>query len=374
MHDIAVFGATGFVGRLVAEYLAAHAGPEVTVALAGRSRDKLERTREALGRDWPLVVADSADPGSLAALARSARVVATTVGPYRKYGAALVDACIAEGAHYCDLTGEVLFVHDMLSRHERAAEAGVKIVHACGFDSIPSDLGVLQLHAHAGPLGPTELVVTSLRGGFSGGTLASVKGQIDEITRDKAARRIVFDPYALGGSGPPQPELRTVTRNPKHGWVGPFLMALYNTRIVQRSHSLLDYGPDFRYREISRYPNPAAAVAVTTGMGALAAGLAFPPTRKLLDRVLPGPGDGPSEERRRNGSFRMEIHGAGRVVTVAAQGDPGYAATAMMLGESALSLAFDELPRRAGVLTPASALGLPLVARLQNAGMTFDVG
>jgi short subunit dehydrogenase-like uncharacterized protein len=367
VNDIVVYGATGYVGRLVASYLARRDG--VTVALAGRSRAKLE----ALGLDLPLIVADTDDPASLRALAAQARVVATTVGPYRRGGLAVVDACIAEGAHYCDLTGEILFVHESLSRHEAAERAGVKIVHSAGFDSIPSDLGTFLLHEHAGPLGPTTLAVTALKGGFSGGTLASMKGQIDEATADKAARRIVFDPYALGGEGPPERELRQVKRHKQLGWIGPFVMATYNTRIVRRSHALLGYGPQFRYREVSAYRSPLTAVGTTAALGALAGGLAFPPARRVLDRVLPGPGQGPSERSRENGYFRMQIHGGGRVARVGAKGDPGYAATATMMGETALSLAFDALPRRAGVLTPASALGMPLIERLRSAGMTFDV-
>jgi short subunit dehydrogenase-like uncharacterized protein len=251
VNDIVVFGATGFVGRLVAGYLAGHAPGNVRIALAGRSPDKLERTREQLGRaaaDWPLVVADSSDPASLTAMAAGARVVATTVGPYRRGGLALVDACIAEGAHYADLTGEVLFAHDSVQRHDQAAELGVRIVHSCGFDSIPSDLGVLLLHQQAGQLGATTLVVAALKGGFSGGTLASMKGQIDDLRSDRAARRVLADPYALSPGHPRsnEPGLKGIKRDPEHGWIGPFVMASYNTRIVRRSHFLLDYGQDFR--------------------------------------------------------------------------------------------------------------------------------
>jgi short subunit dehydrogenase-like uncharacterized protein len=384
VNDIVVFGATGFVGRLVAGYLAKHAPGSVQIALAGRSLDKLERTREQLGRNaaaWPLVVADSSDPASLTAMAAGARVIATTVGPYRRGGLALVDACIAEGAHYADLTGEVLFAHDSIQRHDRAAELGVRIVHSTGFDSIPSDLGVLLLHQQAGQLGDTTLVVAALKGGFSGGTLASMKGQIDELRSDKTVRRVLADPYALSPGHPrtDEPGLKTVKRDPEYGWIGPFVMAPYNTRIVRRSHFLLDYGEGFRYREVAGYGTgriaPAKAFAATAGLAALGGGLALKPTRQLLDRLLPDPGQGPGENARRRGFFRMEIYGAGHRATVASKGDPGYAATAVMMGESALCLALDgdRLPKRAGVLTPATALGMPLVDRLRAAGMTFDV-
>jgi short subunit dehydrogenase-like uncharacterized protein len=183
------------------------------------------------------------------------------------------------------------------------------------------------------------------------------------------------DPYALGGEGPKERDLRSVKKDPDHGWIGPFVMATYNTRIVRRSHALLDYGPRFRYREISAYGNPVTAVAVTAGLGALAGGLALPPTRMLLDKVLPDPGEGPSEKSRAGGYFTMEIHGAGRRATVAAKGDPGYAATAVMLGQTALCLALDadRMPERTGVLTPATAMGHALVERLRAAGMKLAV-
>jgi short subunit dehydrogenase-like uncharacterized protein len=378
VNDIVVFGATGFVGRLVAGYLAGHAPPHLTIALAGRSREKLERVREELGgaaRDWPLVVADAADEASLHAMCEAAKVVATTVGPYRRDGLKLVDACIANRSDYVDLTGEVLFVHDSLGRHGKARANDVRIVHSTGFDSIPSDLGVLLLHRAVGELGPTTLVVAAMKGGVSGGTLASMKGQIDEATADPSLRKLVFDPYLLGGEGPRTRDLGRVTRHRQLGWIGPFVMATYNTRIVRRSHSILGYGPSFSYREVQRYKDPVTALAFTAGLGALAGGLAFAPTRKVLDRVLPGPGEGPSEKARRSGFFRMEIHGGGHRATVAATGDPGYAATAVMMGESALTLVLErpQLPPHTGVLTPATALGMPLIERLQAAGMTFEV-
>ena len=378
VNDIVVFGATGFVGRLVAGHLAEHAPPHLTIALAGRSREKLERTRAKLGRaarDWPLVVAEAGDAASLNAMAQDARVIATTVGPYRRDGLALVDACIASAADYVDLTGEILFTHASLSRHERARAADVRIVHSCGFDSIPSDLGVLLLHRAVGELAETTLVVAAMKGGLSGGTLASMKGQIDEATADKALRRVVFDPYALGGDGPPVRDLAKVVRHKQLGWIGPFVMATYNTRIVRRSHAFNHYGPHFSYREVSRYKDPFTAVGFTAGLGALAGGLGFGPTRTLLDKVLPDPGEGPSEKARRTGFFRMEIHSAGHKATVAAQGDPGYAATAVMMGESALTLVLERprLPQHTGVLTPATALGAPLIDRLRAAGMTLEV-
>ena len=373
--DIVVFGATGFVGRLVVEYLAEHAPAGVTIGLAGRSPEKLELTAAELGVDWPLVVADTSDEASLAAMASGTRVVATTVGPYWPAGLKLVDACIAAGTQYLDLTGEILFVRQSISRHDRAAAAGARIVHSCGFDSVPSDLGVLMLYEAGGELGDTTLLVKALKGGLSGGTLASLNGQIDEVRRNGAARKTMLDPNALApGRGPVgERELWRVARDPRHGWIGPFVMASYNTRIVRRSAVLLDYGPRFRYREISAYSSPVTALVATFGLGALAGGLAFRPTRRLLDRVLPGSGEGPSEKTRGSGYFTMEVHGAGRRATIAAKGDPGYAATAVMMGESALCAALDQLPERFGVLTPAAAMGTALINRLRAAGMTLTL-
>jgi short subunit dehydrogenase-like uncharacterized protein len=387
---------------LIARYLADHAPAETRIGLAGRTEQRLADVRAELGpraADWPLVVADSADPASLAAMAGAARVVATTVGPYRRAGLPVVDACIEAGSDYADLTGEVLFVRECMERHDAAAAAGARIVNSCGFDSIPSDLGVLLLHQAveadgAGQLGETTLVVTSLKGGASGGTIASVKGQVDDMKASREARKVVADPYALSPNRAADPEGKderdqmTVTRDATVGqWVAPFVMAPFNSRIVRRSNALQDhaYGHRFRYREVSGLGTgrlaPVAGAGMAAGLLALAGGLAVKPSRMLLDRVLPDPGQGPSEKAREAGRFRMEIHtttttGAHYVARVAAQGDPGYKATAVMMGEAALALALDreQLPQRAGVLTPATGIGTPLIDRLRAAGMTFEAG
>jgi len=400
--DVAVFGATGFAGRLVAEYLAQHAPEGIRIGLAGRSESRLAEVRTGLGAvaaQWPVIAADSGDSESLTRLARSARVVATTVGPYQPRGLALVGACAEAGTDYVDLSGEVLFERASADRyHEVAAASGARIVHGGGFDSIPSDLGVHTLYEavqadDGGDLEDTTLVVTRLRGGFSGGTLASIIGQVDEVRGDPALRRKAADPYALSPDRAAEPDLgrqrdlMKVRHDADLGmWTGPFLMASINTRVVRRSNALLDwaYGRSFRYQEVSGYgPGRAGfmrATTTTSALGALAAGLAYPRTRRLLvGRVLPGPGQGPSEKTRRNGRFRMEIRtrtSAGRryQATVAAKGDPGYQATAVMMGEAVLTLVTerDRLPGRAGVLTPATALGTVLTDRLRAAGMTFE--
>ena len=399
--DVVVHGATGFVGKLTAAYLAEHASPDTRIGLSGRSREKLERTRTELGplaQSWPVIVADSHDAPALAALAARTKVVATTVGPYQRYGLPLVEACAAAGTHYADLTGETLFMRAAIDAHDAAARrSGARIVHACGFDSIPSDLGVQLLHDRvtrdgAGELERTSLVVMSLRGGLSGGTLASLTGQLDEAKQDRETAKLVADPYALSPDRAGEPDLgderdlQGIERDPELGlWLAPFVMASINTRAVRRSNALQDwaYGRRFRYREVmstGRSPiGPVLAGATVGGLGALMAGLSFGPTLKVLDLVLPSPGDGPGDEARRKGRFTIHIHtrtstGRRYRATVAAPGDPGYAATAVMLGESALCLAHDEarLPDRAGVLTPATGLGPALTARLRTAGQTYE--
>ncbi|HEY1003668.1 MAG TPA: saccharopine dehydrogenase NADP-binding domain-containing protein [Streptosporangiaceae bacterium] len=395
--DVVVFGATGFVGRLVAGYLARDAPGEVRVGLAGRSQRRLADVRAGLGAAaaaWPLLAADSADPVSLAALARVARVVVSTVGPYRAQGLALVRACAEAGTDYADLTGEVLFIRDSIDQcHDVAAATGARIVHCCGFDSVPSDLGVLLLHQaaradDADDLQDTTLVVTALRGGISGGTLASLMGQQDEVRASTVRRQMVADPYALSPDRAAEPDLgdeRDLDWVRYDGglrmWVGPFAMAGVNTRVVRRSNALQGwaYGRRFRYREVTGFgAGPAAPVlAAMTGAGlkAAQAGLEFGPSRALLGRLLPAPGQGPGEKTRRTGYFRIQVHtrtsaGVRYLAAVEAQGDPGYAATSVMLGEAALCLALDrdQLPGRAGVLTPATAMGAALAGRLRSAG------
>lgn len=395
--DLVVYGATGFVGALTAAHLAEHAPPGTRIALAGRSREKLAAVRAGLpgASDWPLLEADATNPSSLAELARATRVVATTVGPYAKYGLPLVEACARAGTHYADLTGEVLFVREAIDRYDAVArESGARIVHACGFDSIPSDLAVLLLHERAaedgaGGLRDVRLIATA-RGGFSGGTVASIRGQVDTVRHDAAARRLVTDPFALSPDRAAEPSSAQPSDFPRPArtadgrWTAPFVMSAFNTRIVRRSNALQDwaYGRELRYAEVmgsGRGPLGAVAAAgVSVGLVGFLTAMTLPPTRALLDRMLPGPGTGPSAATRERGWFRMAVDasthsGARYHAEVRGQGDPGYAATAVMLGESALALALDRLPDRAGSLTPATALGPVLVERLRAAGHTYEV-
>ena len=395
--DLVLYGATGFVGKLTAEYLARSAPEGARIGLGGRSREKLERVRDGLGAraaEWPLVVADSGDATALHELASRTSAVATTVGPYRKYGLKLVDACATAGTHYADLTGEVLFMRDTIRMFDSVArESGARIVHNCGFDSIPFDLGVFLLHEAAGELLDTTTVVTRLRGGFSGGTLDSMKGMIDEVRSDRSLMKVLGDPYSLSPDRSAEPDLGDERdrsgielMEEYGGWMAPFVMARINTRVVRRSNALLGhaYGRRFRYREVMRtgpgVVGRAKALGVAGGLGAMAGGLALPPTRFVMDRVLPSPGEGPSDDMVRNGFFEIEIHataaesGEKWVAKVAAKGDPGYGATSVMLGEAGLCLALDgeKLPGQGGVLTPATGCGEALVERLRAAGQTFE--
>jgi short subunit dehydrogenase-like uncharacterized protein len=404
--DLVLYGATGFVGRLTAEHLAASAPDGARIGLAGRSRERLEAVRETLGpraADWQVVTADAADSAAVTALARRTKAVATTVGPYAAYGMPLAEACAQSGTHYADLTGEVLFMRRTAEKlHDVAADSGARIVHACGFDSIPSDLGVLLLHGLAttfpgDALTDTTLAVTAMRGGLSGGTLASMRGQLAELAADPDAGRVVADPYSLSParelepdrSRPgwvPEKDFRAVAYDRDLGmWLAPFVMEAANTRVVRRSNALLDwaYGREFRYREVMGFRGPTGplkAAGLTGGLAGFMVAMSASPTRSLLDKVLPEPGEGPSEKTRRNGRFTVEItsrtdQGRTLTATVAAKGDPGYAATSVMFGQSALALAFDgdTLPPRAGVLTPATAIGMPLVERLRAHGFTLSV-
>ncbi|WP_309133994.1 saccharopine dehydrogenase NADP-binding domain-containing protein [Cellulomonas sp.] len=398
-HDLVLFGVTGFVGRLLAAYVAEHAPPGLRVALAGRTRSRVEDVRAALpaaAQDWPVVVADTQDPEQLTAMARSTRVVASTVGPYLRHGLPVVGACARNGTHYADLTGETPFVRRAIDRYDPVARAaGARLVHACGYDAVPSDLAVLTLHRRvtadgAGCLREVRLVATA-RGGVSGGTIASVRGIAEQAARDARVRRLLADPFALSpdrGAEPdvPQPpDVPAPGRTVDGGWVAASPMASFNTRVVRRSNALTgwSYGRSMRYGEVAGTGRgargAAAAYALTAALPAFAGAVAFPPTRALLDRVLPAPGEGPDEETRRTGRFRMDVHavtttGRHYRAVAAGEGDPGYAATAVMLGESALALALDgdRLPDAAGSLTPATGLGDVLVERLRAAGHTYE--
>jgi short subunit dehydrogenase-like uncharacterized protein len=397
-HDIVLFGATGFTGRLVARAFAASAEP-LRWALAGRNGAALEAVRASLveahpgAAGVPIRVADAHDRASLDAVARSARVVCTTVGPYAVHGSDLVAACAEAGTDCCDITGEVHWVRAMIDAwHDRAVATGARIVPCCGFDSVPSDLGVLLLRQHfaetGDPLARARFRLRYMRGGASGGTVASMLA-LAERWKDPAVRRVLGDPYALDPAGSPRGPDRNdapgPVRDPDTGrWTGPFVMAGINTRVVRRSHSLdgRPCGDAFSYQEavdLGRGPGGwLRAAGLTAGMGALLGAAAWKPTRRLLARLAPKPGEGPSPKTMAAGGFRIEIQGvsaSGRKASahVSAALDPGYGATATMLSQAALSLARDDLPPRGGLLTPASCMGLHLVERLRAHGFVFSV-
>ncbi|MFS0866751.1 trans-acting enoyl reductase family protein [Microbacterium sp. 179-B 1A2 NHS] len=389
-YDIVLLGASGFVGRFTARHLAESAPDGARIAIAGRSRSRLQDVNRDLGVDWPILEVDTGDEAAVARLAASTTVVATTVGPYLRHGMGVAAACARAGTSYADLAGESVFVARSVERnHDAAADSGARIVHSCGFDSIPSDLGLGLAHAAAGgvPIVAATLRIGSLRGGVSGGTIDSLRQQMQEARTDAAARRLVGDPYALT----PGPSVRLpghhATRWGKErgAWQAPFVMGAYNQQIVQRSNYLTgwSYGQLMQYREVvatGRGPAGfARAAGIAAGTAALVAGLSFPPTRALLDRVLPAPGSGPSSDAIERGRFALDVDvypvdGPPVRTRVAAPFDPGYGGTGVMLGESALSLAFDDLPEHAGVLTPMVAMGQSLASRLRSQGFTLDVG
>jgi short subunit dehydrogenase-like uncharacterized protein len=373
-YDIVLFGATGFTGALTAEYLAQHAGEGLRWALAGRNRAKLEALSERLGVEVPLLHADVTDDASLRSLAEDARVVITTVGPYVTYGEPLVAACAAAGTDYVDLTGEPEFVDRMYVRHHaEAAKTGARIVHACGFDSIPHDLGVLftveQLPENV-PLNVRGFVRAG--GKPSGGTFHSAMNAFARVRQTQQAHK--ERRQAEGRDNGRRVRLAAKPHRELGYWAVP--LPTIDPQVVARSARALErYGPDFTYGHYAGVKRLPIAVGGVAGAASLFAAAQVPPVRKVLLGRL-SPGDGPSEDQRGKGWFKVRFVGEGggkRVLTMVSGGDPGYTETAKMLAESALCLAQDDLPETAGQLTPAVAMGDHLIARLQRAGIAFEV-
>lgn len=384
--DIVMFGATGFTGQLTAEYLRTQ--NPASWAIAGRNADKLKQ----LGFTVPALVVDAMDPKACAEIAQRAKVVCTTVGPYTKYGGPLAAACAEAGTHYCDLTGEVNFMRASIdANHDRAVQTGAKIVHTCGFDSIPSDLGTWATQQEFKQrFGRYATKVSAFygetRGGMSGGTAASGFA-IAEAMKDPAVRRVLGNPYALDPD-PAAPKPPVDDRIA--GWdptlklfFAPFFMAATNSPVVRRAHALAGYpwGTDFTYREVMSSPaTPAGAVraaVMTAGLGALAGAMKRPWLREQLQKRAPQPGEGPSREKREAGYWKIRFvaeAGDDKLVYVVADphGDPGYKSTSKMLGESALCLAYDDLASKGGVQTPSVAMNGALLARLRKAGLVFE--
>jgi short subunit dehydrogenase-like uncharacterized protein len=403
-HDVIAFGATSFVGKILCRYLQEEFGAqdEMKWAAAGRSKAKLEELRSSLGAGagtLPLVVADAADEASLRKLCASTRVVVSTVGPYALYGEPLVKICAESGTDYCDLSGEVQWIRRMVERYEATArKSGAHIVHCCGFDSIPSDMGVHFLQRQAmkrlgAPCTRIKMRVKVMRGEFSGGTVASLMNVVKEAAADPALRKQLADPYSLcpAGSAPKvrQPNVRSAEFDVDFGaWVAPFLMSGINTRIVQRTNALSEqvYGAGFTYDEAilmgRGLKGRFAATAMTAGLAGFMLAAAIRPTRAALERfVLPKPGEGPSPEAQRKGFFDLRFLGTtadGRQMRTKVTGDrdPGYGSTGKMLGQAAACLALDvdKAATPGGFWTPATVFGDRLIQRLTaHAGLTFEL-
>jgi short subunit dehydrogenase-like uncharacterized protein len=383
--DLVVYGASGFTGQLVAEYLAARsaAEPGLRWALAGRQPQRLAAVREAIGASpaLPLLHADAADPASLQALAAQTKLVLTTVGPYQLHGSSLVAACAAAGTDYVDLCGEPAWMREMIDAHHDTARAsGARIVFSCGFDSIPFDLGVWFVQQEAirrfgAPAPRVKGRVRRSKGGFSGGTAASLRATLAAAARDPQVLARLRDPFALtpGFSGPPQPRGDKPMIDPSlDAWVAPFVMAPINTRNVHRSNFLLGHpwGRDFVYDEM-----------IVTGPGekGQARAEAVAADRSMTQDGGPQPGEGPSREEREAGFFDLLFiaempDGRSARAAVGGDRDPGYGCTSRMITESALCLLRDAVPAAGGVLTAAPAMAAPLIARLTaHAGMRFAI-
>ena len=396
--DLVVFGATSFVGQILCRHLVERHGTSGPLrwAIAGRSASKLDQVATDTGADVERIIVDASDAAGLLTLSESTRVVVSTVGPYALYGSPLVGAVAAAGTDYCDLTGEPQWMRKMIDAHSTAAEAsGARIVHASGFDSIPSDLGVWFTQQRAQeqlgqPCSRIEMRVEAMKGGASGGTIASMLNLLEEAAADSELRKQLADPYLLAPpdlrTGPSQPDLTHPTKDEAGRWLAPFVMAGVNTRVVQRSHALLGrpWGREFRYREsmamgtgpvgAAKASGLSAGVLTMMGLGALG------PTRKLLGRVLPKPGEGPSPKAQAQGSFDIRFTGTtadgGSIETrVTGDRDPGYGSTAKMLGETAVAfLDLDRAEVPGGFWTTSTAFGDRLVERLEAyAGLHFTV-
>ncbi|WJG07987.1 saccharopine dehydrogenase NADP-binding domain-containing protein [Aliiglaciecola sp. LCG003] len=405
IHDLVVFGATSFVGSITCAYLLKRYPPgnqEVSWAIAGRSHEKLSSLRAKLGpagEKLAIIVADASDQQALSNLCQQTRVVISTVGPYALYGEALVKACVTAGTDYCDLTGEPQWIAKMLRRYEKLAQInGSRIIHCCGFDSVPSDLGVLFIQKMSlDQLGSNcksvKMRVKALKGAASGGTVASMMNIVKESAKSRELRQLLANPYALC---PAEHNFSAHQQNLKmaefdlasNSWIAPFIMAAINTKIVFRSNALMHnrYGDDFTYDEAMMMGSGTAgcisASALSIGLLGFMLVSALPPSRWFLEKVvLPKPGEGPSDAEQQDGYYDLRFFGQtpdGLAIQTKVTGDqdPGYGSTAKILSETALCLLLDQPKAKlaGGFWTPASALGESLIDKLEHyAGMTFSI-
>lgn len=408
-YDLVVFGATSFVGQILTRYLSEHLSGNVETlrwAIAGRSETKLRNVRDSLGEAWqslPIVVADAADEAQLRALCARTRVVVSTVGPYALYGEPLVKACAESGTDYCDLTGETQWIKRMIEKYEPAArQSGARIVHCCGFDSIPSDMGVYFLQQQAMrqwgvPATHVKMRVKTLKGGASGGTVASVINVVQEAAANPALRKELLDPYSLCPEGHGFTTRQHYVKSAEFdadydAWIAPFVMAAVNERVVHRSNALAGkaYGSRFTYDEAimtgAGIGGRLSALAVVAGLGAFMVGVVIKPVRRLMEGfLLPKPGEGPSPEAQLAGRYDLSFFGRtddGRTLRVKVTGDrdPGYGSTGKMLGQAAVSLARDciedgtKVGRNGGFWTPATMFDERFIQRLvRHAGLRFEL-
>ncbi|MEP1125691.1 MAG: saccharopine dehydrogenase NADP-binding domain-containing protein [Ilumatobacter sp.] len=394
-HDFVLFGATSFVGQILTRHLVErHRGSDVTWAIAGRSAAKLASVAAEAGADVEQIVVDADDAAGLAEMCAHTNLVISTVGPYALHGSKLVAAVVEAGIDYVDLTGEPQWMQRMIDRYQdRAVETGARIVHACGFDSVPSDMGVWFLQREAqerlgAPCTSISMAVAAAKGGASGGTIASMMNMMEEVSADPSLRKMLGNPYALAvrgdREGPTQPNVTLPEYDDGHAtWLAPFVMAATNTRVVFRTHSLLGHvwGDDFTYGEAMAMGDGvtgrAKALAMSGGMGGLMGAAAIGPVRRTMARFLPAAGEGPSPEAQQAGFYDLRFHGRTAadddlMVQVTGDSDPGYGSTSKILAEAATTLASSEVA--GGFWTPATALGDPFVdALVEHAGLTFEV-
>lgn len=397
-YDLIIFGASGFTGKLVAEYLLKQygIGGEIRWAIAGRNQEKLEQIRKEIGAEGlPIEIADSLDEQSVNKLVQKTKVICTTVGPYAIYGDKLLKACVDHKVHYCDLTGEVQWIRRSIDQHHETAKVNqTKVVHCCGFDSIPSDMGVHFLQKEAQKEWGTyaksiKFRLKAAKGGMSGGTIESLENVLKEGKENPAIiKEVIQHPYGLNPKGEKegkdQPD-RTSSAFDEQlgGWIAPFIMAAINTKIVRRSHAIQNYpyGKDFQYEE-AMYAGKGITGRLKANIITTVFSSMFNPKsilKKMIKPFLPNAGQGPSKKQRENGFFYVLLFGKsenGKSLKAKVKGDkdPGYGSTSKMLGEAAVCLALDQLNDTYGVITPSTAMGDALLKRLQeNAGLTFEI-
>ncbi|WP_166260075.1 saccharopine dehydrogenase family protein [Marinobacter salicampi] len=403
-YDVVVFGATSFVGQILTRYLFETFGTkgQMKWAIAGRSEHKLVNLKTDLGPDAAelnFILADAEDEFSLKAMCQSTRVVISTVGPYALFGEPLVKACVESGTDYCDLTGEVQWIRKMIQTYEvQAKESGARIVHCCGFDSIPSDMGVFFLQQQArqtlgGPCIEIKMRVKAAKGEFSGGTVASLMNVAKEAASDPALRKELANPFSLCPPGHRstrrQPNVKSAEYDADlNVWLAPFVMSAINTRIVHRSNAMQGaaYGKEFQYDEAMiagrGLKGRLAAYGITAAMGGFLVASAIKPSRWALERfVVPKPGEGPSRKSQEEGYYDLRFVGKtadGKTIRAKVVGDqdPGYGSTGKMLGQAGACLAFDiaKTNKPGGFWTPASIFEDKLLSRLRTyAGLTFEL-